>query len=93
MSYRQWMREISPAIPLNMVHRVLHVTAEEVNHDAMAGKLPIQTFRASDGRVFQMVRLGDAVAYKRSPLTLRGMAKAVDAMINQDDVATRRRAA
>jgi len=91
MSYRQWMSEIAPAVPLNLVHRVLNLQPEEVAHDASTGKLPVQTFRAGDGRVFQMVRLQDAMTYRRSPLTIKGMARAVEAMINED--APSRRAA
>lgn len=48
---------------------------------ALVPELPVQTFRAENGRVFRMVRLHDIQVYGKNPLTLERVARAVAGML------------
>jgi len=90
-SYRQWMQLIAPAVPLDLVPQISGRSRAEVMQDIQSQRMPVQTFRAQDGRVFRMVRLKDLVTQEYGKITLKGMARAMESLMDQP--AANRRAA
>ena len=74
------------------------MTKDDVARSVSRGDLDVFTFRGDDARLYRMVRLADVERVSRNPLTLKGMARALDRMLRQQQkdtpgTATRRRAA
>ena len=82
-TFQQWYSQLGEAMPLGLVPRVLKTTPEQVAGYVRRGALPVHTFRASDGRVLRYVRLRDVFLLGKNPLTLRGMARALQMMAEQ----------
>ena len=94
-TFKKWYAELGEAVPVGLVPELLNIPWQQVAGAIRRGELPVYTFRADNGRVFRMVRLLDLQLYRKNPLTVQGMARALAAMMHstQHGPAKRRTAA
>lgn len=82
MSMKQWKQALGQALPLEQVPTTLDMPSMQVLKAVNDGQLRLHTFRATDGRVFRMVRTRDLEAYQqrlnepRPQITMEGMKRA-----------------
>lgn len=82
MTMRQWKQALGEHIALEQVPRETGLPSMQIIRAVNQGELRMHTFRASDGRVFRVVRLSDLRAYRdrlANPLpevTMEGMKRA-----------------
>ncbi|MFI4859258.1 MAG: hypothetical protein ACIAXF_01115 [Phycisphaerales bacterium JB063] len=82
MTMRQWKQALGEHIALEQVPRETGLPSMQIIRAVNQGELRMHTFRASDGRVFRVVRRSDLQAYRdrlANPLpevTMEGMKRA-----------------
>ena len=64
MTMGQWRQRLGDAIALEQAPRQSGLTSMQVLRAVKTGKVPLHTFRATDGRVFRMVKTRDLQAYQ-----------------------------
>ena len=64
MTMGQWRRRLGDAISLEQAPTQTGLTSMQVLRAVKSGKVPLHTFKASDGRVFRMVKTRDLQAYQ-----------------------------
>lgn len=64
MTMRQWRRRLGEVIALEQAPTQSGLTSMQVLRAVKSGKVPLHTFKASDGRVFRMVKTRDLQAYQ-----------------------------
>jgi len=82
-SYHNWRQPLGEVMPVAFVHRVADIPKHDVARAVAREQLPVFTFRGDDGRVYRMVRLVDVQRLTTNPLTLKGMARALDRLMRQ----------
>ena len=64
MTMGQWRRKLGDAIALEQAPDHSGMSSIQVLRAVKTGKVPLHTFRASDGRVFRMVKTRDLQAFQ-----------------------------
>ena len=64
MTMGQWRSRLGDAVALEQAPRLTGMSSMQVLKAVKTGKVPLHTFRASDGRVFRMVKTRDLQAYR-----------------------------
>lgn len=94
MSFREWRDQLGEAVPLTMVPPILKLNNKQTIALIKSGALPVQRFTSLDGRVWRYVRMEDIHRQRHAnqtgrptilgpgKLTLEGMRRALDKMIN-----------
>lgn len=78
MTMGQWRQRLGDAVALEEAPSKLGMPSMQVLRAVNAGKVPLHTFRAADGRVFRMVKTRDLQAYQaqqaaKPVITMDGM--------------------
>ncbi|MBI1336457.1 MAG: hypothetical protein GC164_05790 [Phycisphaera sp.] len=93
LTMKQWRQRLGETIPLGLAPDALRLSVRDVRRAIHARELPVYTFHATDGRVFRVVRVRDVLMFRRNPLTLKRMTRAMESLLKQPATLTRRRAA
>lgn len=64
MTMGQWRQRLGDAVALEQAPKQTGLTSMQVLRAVKTGKVPLHTFKASDGRVFRMVKTRDLQAYQ-----------------------------
>lgn len=64
MTMGQWRSRLGDAIALEQAPKQFGLTSMQMLRAVKTGKVPLHTFRASDGRVFRMVKARDVQQYQ-----------------------------
>jgi hypothetical protein len=64
MTMGQWRSRLGDAVELEHAPRTFGLTSMQVLRAVKTGKVPLHTFKASDGRVFRMIKTRDLQAYQ-----------------------------
>lgn len=64
MTMGQWRSKLGDAISLEQAPKQFGLTSMQMLRAVKTGKVPLHTFRASDGRVFRMVKARDVQQYQ-----------------------------
>lgn len=64
MTMGQWRSKLGDAVALEQAPKQFGLTSMQVLRAVKTGKVPLHTFRASDGRVFRMVKTRDLQQYQ-----------------------------
>ncbi|MCC5829544.1 MAG: hypothetical protein JJU36_08855 [Phycisphaeraceae bacterium] len=86
VTFKQWYARLGESVPLDTAPRILGRSVEEIEHAVRTGALPVHRFEAADGRIFRLVRVRDLFALGQNPLTIRGLARALQIMVGRDEV-------
>ncbi len=83
MSYKQWRNKLGAAVPLNLLPEVMRRPRTEVAALIRRKEIQVHTFKFPDGRVVRLVRLFDIMKFGHNPLTIDGMARALETIVSQ----------
>ncbi len=64
MTMGQWRSRLGDAVAFEQAPKQFGLTSMQVLRAVKTGKVPLHTFRASDGRVFRMVKTRDVQQYQ-----------------------------
>lgn len=85
MTLGQWRATLGDAVQLELAPGKLGIHAMQLLKGINTGKVPLHTFRGSDGRVIRMVKTRDVIAYRdttgaKPVITMEGMKAAFKEM-------------